>query len=63
MSGEVCAHGLQVTVGMIVGRIGTEHSINDVLADYLYLERKDILQALRYAAWRAEERKVELARA
>lgn len=50
MSGEVCAHGLQVTVGMIVGRIGTEHSINDVLADYLYLERKAILQALRYAA-------------
>lgn len=63
MSGEVCAHGLQVTVGMIVGQIGTEHSINDGLADYLYLERKDILQALRYAAWRAEERKVELARA
>jgi len=47
MSGEVCAHGLQVTVGMIVGQIGTEHSINHGLADYLYLERKDILQALR----------------
>jgi len=26
-----------------------------VLADYPYLEREDVLQALRYAAWRAEE--------
>lgn len=41
--------GLQVTVGMIVDQIGTEHSSNDVLADYLYLKRKDILQALRGA--------------
>lgn len=39
------------------------HSIDDVLADYPYLEREDILQALRYAAWRLEEREVELARA
>ena len=26
-----------------------------------YLEREDILQALRYAAWRMEEREIELA--
>ena len=25
-----------------------------------YLEREDIMQALRYAAWRAEEREVML---
>lgn len=34
--------------------------IDDVLADYTYLEREDILQALRYAAWRAEEREIDL---
>jgi uncharacterized protein (DUF433 family) len=54
---------LRVTVGMIVSQIGTGHSIDDVLADCPYLEREDILQALRYAAWRAKEREVELARA
>jgi hypothetical protein len=38
------------------GRSGAGRSIEEVLADYPYLEREDVLQALRYAAWRAEER-------
>ena len=63
MGGKACVRGMRVTVGMIVSQIGTGHSIDDVLTDYPYLEREDILQALRYAAWRAEEREVELARA
>jgi uncharacterized protein (DUF433 family) len=33
----------------------------DLLADYPYLEQEDISEALRYAAWRAEEREIELA--
>jgi uncharacterized protein (DUF433 family) len=63
MGGKACVRGLRVTVGTIVSQIGTGHSIDDVLADYPYLEREDILQALRYAAWITEEREVELARA
>ncbi len=46
---------------MIVGQIGAGRGIDDVLSDFPYLEREDILQALRYAAWRAEEREVVLA--
>lgn len=60
MRGKACVRGMRVTVGMIVSQIGAGHSIDDVLIDYPYLEREDISQALRYAAWRAEERKVEL---
>jgi uncharacterized protein (DUF433 family) len=60
MGGKACIRGLRVTVGMIVGQIGAGHSIEDVLSDYPYLEREDIMQALRYAAWRAEEREVPL---
>jgi uncharacterized protein (DUF433 family) len=41
---------------MIVGQIGAGRSVDELLAEYPYLEREDILQALRYAAWRAEER-------
>jgi len=37
---------------MIVGQIGAGHSIEDLLADYPYLERDDITQALRYTAQR-----------
>ena len=61
MGGKACVRGMRVTVGMIVGQIGAGHSIDEVLAAYSYLEREDILQALRYAAWRAEEREVVLA--
>ncbi|MBI5108818.1 MAG: DUF433 domain-containing protein [Rhodocyclales bacterium] len=60
MGGKACIRGLRVTVGMLVGQIGAGHSVEEVLADYPYLEREDILQALRYAAWRAEEREVML---
>lgn len=58
MGGKPCIRGMRVTVGMIVGMIGSGHNVDDLLADYPYLEREDILQALRYAAWRAEEREV-----
>jgi uncharacterized protein (DUF433 family) len=60
MGGKACIRGMRVTVGMIVGQIGTGHSIEDILADCPYLEREDIMQALRYAAWRAEEREIVL---
>lgn len=61
--GKACIRGMRVTVGMIVGQIGAGRSIEEVLADYPYLDREDILQALRYAAWLAEEREVLIANA
>jgi len=63
MGGKACIRGMRVTVGMIVGQIGAGRSIEELLADYPYLEREDILQALRYAAWRMEEREIQLASA
>ncbi|TSA19963.1 MAG: DUF433 domain-containing protein [Betaproteobacteria bacterium] len=63
MGGKACIRGMRVTVGMIVNQIGVGHSIDEVLVDFPYLEREDILQALRYAAWRAEEHEVVLATA
>ncbi len=63
MGGKPCIRGMRVTVGMIVGQIGAGRSIEQLLADYPYLEREDILQALRYAAWLAEQREVSLPRA
>ena len=63
MGGKACIRGMRVTVGMIVGQIGAGRSIDEILTDYPYLEREDILQALRYAAWLAEEREIALASA
>ena len=61
MGGKACIRGMRVTVGMIVGQIGAGRSVDELLADYPYLEREDIMQALRYAAWLAEERDVDVA--
>jgi uncharacterized protein (DUF433 family) len=63
MGGKACIRGMRVTVGMIVGQVGAGHSVDEILRDYPYLEREDVLQALRYAAWRAEEREIVLASA
>ena len=52
MGGKACVRGMRVTVGMLVGQIGAGRSIEEVLTDYPYLEREDVLQILRYAAWR-----------
>jgi uncharacterized protein (DUF433 family) len=60
MGGKPCIRGMRVTVGMIVGQIGAGREIEDLLADYPYLERDDILEALRYAAWRTQEREIAL---
>jgi uncharacterized protein (DUF433 family) len=61
MGGKPCIRGMRVTVGALVGLVASGKTIDDVLADYPYLEREDILEALSYAAWRAEEREVPLA--
>jgi len=60
MGGKPCIRGMRVTVGMIVGQIASGRDVDDLMAEYPYLQREDVLEALRYAAWRAEEREVTL---
>jgi uncharacterized protein (DUF433 family) len=50
MGGRACIRQMRVTVAMILRQIGAGHSIEAILADYPYLEREDIVQALRYSA-------------
>lgn len=60
MGGKACIRGMRATVGMIVGQIAAGRAIDELLHEYPYLEREDILQALRYAAWLAEDREIIL---
>lgn len=60
MGGKPCIRGMRVTVGAIVGQIGAGRDFETVLTDFPYIEREDVLQALKYAAWRAEEREILL---
>jgi uncharacterized protein (DUF433 family) len=55
MGGKPCIRGMRVTVGTIVGLIACGKTVEDILAEYPYLEREDVMEALSYAAWRSEE--------
>ena len=61
MGGRACIRNMRITVGMIVGQIGSGLTIDELLVDYADLEREDVLQALRYAAWLSDERDLPVA--
>lgn len=60
MGGKPCIRGMRISVGTIVGLLSTGCTIDQVLEDYPYLERDDVLQALAYAAWRSQEHEAPL---
>ena len=60
MGGKPIIRGMRVTVGMVLGELGAGASVEDILAEFPYLEREDILQAIRYGAWLAQERVIDL---
>ncbi|MCJ2142989.1 DUF433 domain-containing protein [Methylobacterium sp. E-066] len=60
MQGKPCIRGMRVTVGMILGELGGGTTIDELLAGYPYLEREDILEALRFGASLAGFRDVAL---
>ena len=62
MGGKPCIRNLRVTVGTIVGLLASGQSEKAILEAYPYLEEADIREALAYAAWRAEEQEMPLAR-
>lgn len=62
MGGVPCIRDLRVTVSMVLGQLAGGRSIDQVLADYPYLEREDILAALEFAAAAVNGRDVPLAR-
>ena len=60
MGRQPCIRGLRVTVSAVIGQLAAGRSIDQVLADYPYLEREDIFAALAYAAAAVSERELPL---
>jgi len=54
MGGKPCIRGMRLTVGRILSQIGAGETIEELLIDYPYLEKEDIQQSLKYAAWLAQ---------
>ncbi|WP_375456494.1 DUF433 domain-containing protein [uncultured Methylobacterium sp.] len=58
MRGKACIRGMRVTVGMILGNLGSGVSIDRLLELYPYIEREDVLESIRYGAWLASDREI-----
>ncbi|QOZ06498.1 DUF433 domain-containing protein [Bradyrhizobium sp. CCBAU 51765] len=59
-TGKPCIRGLRFPVARLLGLLAAGETRESVLNDYPYLEREDIDEALRYAAFLAEDETVEL---
>ena len=59
-TGKPCIRGLRFPVARLLGLLAAGETRETVLNDYPYLEREDIDEALRYAAFLAEDEAVEL---
>lgn len=55
MGGRACLRGTRVTVALVLNLAANGMSAQDIVAAYPYLEPEDVREALRYAAWLAEE--------
>ena len=60
MGGVPCIRGLRIPVATIIGMIADGISTQEILDDYPDLESEDIAQALRYVAFLAKDREIEL---
>lgn len=61
MLGLPCIRDTRVTVSAVLGQLAAGQTLEEVLANYPYLEREDVLAALEYAAAAAQDRELAVA--
>jgi uncharacterized protein (DUF433 family) len=61
MGGKPCIRGIRVTVGMIVEAMSAGRTVEQLLADFPYIEEADIREALAFAARLAQGHEIRLA--
>ena len=61
MGGKPCIRGMRVSVGMIVGAMAAGRTIEQLLADFPYVEEPDIREALAFAAHLTQGHEIRLA--
>ena len=59
-TGKPCIRGLRFPVSRLLGLLAAGETKETILSAFPYLEGEDIDEALRYAAYLAEEETVEL---
>jgi uncharacterized protein (DUF433 family) len=59
-TGKPCIRGLRFPVARLLGLLAAGETPDRILEAYPYLEKGDIEEALRYAAFLAEDETIEL---
>ncbi len=60
LDGVPCVRGLRVPVATVVGMVADGMTVEEIVADFPYLEPEDVTEALRYAAEAVRERELPL---
>jgi uncharacterized protein (DUF433 family) len=55
LGGKACIRGMRISAALLVNLVANGMSNVEIMAEYPDLEEEDIRQALRYAAWAAED--------
>ena len=55
LGGKACIRGMRISVSLIVNLIANGMNVEEIVKEYPDLEPEDIRQALRYAAWAADD--------
>jgi uncharacterized protein (DUF433 family) len=58
--GQPCLRGLRIPVSLVLRHLAAGQTPEQIAAEYPELEREDVLECLRYAAWLASGRIIEL---
>ena len=61
-NGKPCIRGLRFPASRLLGLLASGETREEILKEYPYLEPEDIDEALRYAAFLAEEETLEIAK-
>lgn len=55
LGGRACVRGMRVSVALLLNLTANGMTPEEIVEAYPYLETEDVRQALRYAAWLANE--------
>jgi uncharacterized protein (DUF433 family) len=56
--GQPTIRGMRITLSLLLKLVSNGMSTDEIMAAYPELEKEDIVQALKYAAWLASEKTV-----
>jgi uncharacterized protein (DUF433 family) len=59
-NGQACVRGLRIPVALVLRHLAAGQTPQQIVEEYPELEPPDVLECLRYAAWLASGRTIDL---